>query len=133
MQLMIVDDESILLKSLQYLLASVGIESKAFLDPVDALQEIELRPHAFDGVVTDLAMPRMRGSRLAREIWARRPDMPVTILSGLADENRSRDEMGSRRGLVVLPKPAELTAVLEALRRQGLHVPEYELEKILAA
>ena len=133
MQLMVVDDESIVLTSLRYLLASVGIEAETFLDPIAALEEFERRPNAFDGVVTDLAMPRMRGSELAHAIWQRVPDMPIAILSGLVDESDCTGKPGRQRDLCMLSKPSELAEILDALRCQGLRLPVAGSDEIRAA
>ena len=67
---------------------------------------------AFDVVVTDHLMPGMSGTELARELRARRPDLPVLVVSGYAEED------GIDADLPRLAKPfrnAELAASLSAL------------------
>ena len=50
--------------------------------PREALEDFRSRPHAFELLITDDTMPRMTGTRLAREILSLRPDLPVLMVSG---------------------------------------------------
>jgi CheY-like chemotaxis protein len=65
---------------------------------------------AFDLLMTDLAMPHMRGADLAVEVRRRRPDLPVLVITGYGDP-------GTLHGYdAVLRKPfkgAELAAKIE--------------------
>jgi DNA-binding NtrC family response regulator len=44
------------------------------------------RPFAFDLVFTDLVMPGMSGDILAHKVLAIRPDIPVIIITGFAEQ-----------------------------------------------
>jgi two-component system, cell cycle sensor histidine kinase and response regulator CckA len=52
----------------------------------DALECFRQDPHGFDLVVTDMTMPGMRGDRLAEEIMAIRPDVPVILCTGYSKQ-----------------------------------------------
>lgn len=121
MRLMIVDDEPAVLLSLRYLLETLGLEVEPFENGEAALNAFRAEPDRFDAVVTDLAMPRLRGNELAREIWRTHPGVPVTLLSGqLLD--RSIQAFKRNASGRVLAKPAELSEIVAALRSMGVPI-----------
>jgi FixJ family two-component response regulator len=65
---------------------------------------------ALDLLVTDLSMPGMRGSDLARSLLARHPAIAVLCMSGFAGQDAT-DEWP------ILQKPFAPEALLEAVRR----------------
>lgn len=122
MRLLLVDDQPIVLSSLEYLLNSVGVTAVGFDDPVMALETFRGSPQNFDAIITDLAMPGMSGIELANRVWADHPDFPITILSGFLDEAQT-DSVSESKAVRFLAKPAELAEILAALRDCGLDVP----------
>ncbi len=123
MRIMIVDDEPIGLMALKFLLESVGLESDPFATVPSALEAFGANPGRYDAIVTDLAMPVMRGTDLARVIRESRPGFPVAILTGMPDFDATREGSRGSRAFDVLSKPAELGQILDTLRAQGLDVP----------
>jgi CheY-like chemotaxis protein len=75
-----------------------------------------------DLVFSDVMMPGgMNGVELAREIRARRSDLPVLLTSGYAEAaKRSADAVGLR----VLPKPYGLTELASAVRAAMTNQPQ---------
>jgi CheY-like chemotaxis protein len=74
-------------------------------------------------VITDLSMPGMSGFELAREILARRPEMPVIMTSGYV---RPQDEETARllgiRAVVLKPGTVEeLGTMLRELLGDRVH------------
>ena len=122
MRLLLVDDQRLVLTSLEYLLNSVGVDSVGFDDPLMALDAFLSAPHEFDAIITDLAMPGMSGTELANRVWAAHPDFPVAILSGFLDQAQT-DSVSDSRPVRFLAKPAELSEILATLRDYGLEVP----------
>ena len=55
-------------------------------------------------VMLDLAMPVLDGAGAAAALHARRPDVPIILMSGLADEESLR-RFGKVRIAGFLPKP----------------------------
>jgi len=51
-------------------------------DPRKALELFQANPGGFDAVLSDLAMPGMSGTELARELLQIRPDIPILISTG---------------------------------------------------
>lgn len=59
---------------------------------------------AFDALVSDVILPDGNGVELANEIRARRPAMPVLLMSGYLDDKSNPDELRAR-GYALLSKP----------------------------
>jgi PAS domain S-box-containing protein len=72
-----------------------------------------------DIVVVDFAMPSMNGIEVAEKIAARRPTLPIVIITGYADVDLTADR---GRKIHVLKKPfqrADLAATLSAVARSS--------------
>jgi PAS domain S-box-containing protein len=80
-RILLVEDEKALRVATARILAGHGYEVIAAADGFEALEFLEDSPD-IDVVVTDIAMPRMRGDELAREITARRPGTRVIMMTG---------------------------------------------------
>jgi CheY-like chemotaxis protein len=67
-------------------------------------------------ILSDINMPGMDGLRLLREIKARRPELPVMMVTAYGDEERRRQaqEAGA---LQFLSKPVDFDFLKEELRR----------------
>lgn len=82
-QLLIVDDDPLLLRSLQLALLNEGFGVTAAASGAEALQKLEkVRP---DLAILDLMMPGMSGFELAQQL-KRHVDMPVIMLTSINDE-----------------------------------------------
>ena len=108
---LVVDDEDAVRLSTAEMLADLGYLVVETASAEDALMRIrgDLRP---DLVVTDHIMPGLSGTDLAQALAKERPDLPVLIVSGYADED------GIPPHLARLTKPfrrAELSASLASL------------------
>ena len=98
-----------MLKSLGHAVTTCG-------KPADGLATLRADPAGFDLVITDLTMPGMTGVDLAREIRQVRPDIPIILSSGFADE--VPEETLRALGIVeVLPKPFQMQALGTAVAR----------------
>ena len=67
------------------MLNNLGYEVQAFSGPLEALDHFTAQPDIFDLVITDMAMPKMTADKLAWEIKAIRPAMPVILCTGFSD------------------------------------------------
>jgi len=81
-RVLVVEDEPALRAATARILGEMGYLVQVATDGVDALALFDLDPAAFDIVVTDVAMPRMRGDELARRLSERSPALPVVFVSG---------------------------------------------------
>ena len=108
-RILLVEDEATLRMGTARILAEQGYEVLVAGDGVEALEVFERERGALDVVVTDVAMPRMRGDELAQRLGERSPGMPVIFLSGY-DTNQAA--LTGR----LLTKPVADDALLRAIR-----------------
>lgn len=76
-----VDDEAIPLTLRKSVLEKLGYTVLPAASGAEALQVLEAQP--VDLVLTDLLMPGLSGTDLAREVKRRRPEIPVVLFSGV--------------------------------------------------
>ena len=102
--IMLVDDETSLVRLGEEMMAELGYEPVGFSSSTAALESFRDAPDRFDAVLSDEAMPGLTGSELAEQIHQIRPDIPIVLMSGFATAalaTRARDA-----GVVeVLAKP----------------------------
>jgi PAS domain S-box-containing protein len=77
-----VDDDAPIAELGRRILGSLGYRVTAVTDPAEALALVRREPAAFDVVVTDVTMPTLPGTELAREILRIRVDLPVLLNTG---------------------------------------------------
>ena len=111
--IMYVDDEAALVLVMTRLLKRLGYRSTGYSDADEALQAFRTRPQEFDAVITDMAMPKMSGARLAQELRIVRPGVPVAIASGYESPEM---EAAGRTGITRIAKPMSMEALSQALR-----------------
>lgn len=83
--LMIVDDESAILRLETAILKHIGYRVSSFPGSVEALASFKENPSRFDLLLTDMTMPDMTGDRLAKEIRKIRPEIPIIICTGFSE------------------------------------------------
>jgi signal transduction histidine kinase len=118
-RLMLVDDEPPVLEMLRQMLEGLGYTVVVRDNSPDALALFASQPGAFDLVLTDMTMPTMTGDRLAREIKAIRPDIPVILCTGYSDkiDDRKVDQSAFSAFLMKPMSRGELAAAV----RKALH------------
>jgi len=102
--ILIVDDEEMLVRLGEEMVAGLGYEPVGFASSAAALESFRACPERFQAVLTDESMPELTGSDLVREIRKLRPEIPIVIMSGVvtpALSARAR-ELGATE---VLAKP----------------------------
>lgn len=81
--ILLVDDNEFILSTRRFLLTNKGYRVISTQNPVEALEVLEAAmPCSIDLLLTDLVMPQMDGSELARRSKQIRPEIPVLIISG---------------------------------------------------
>jgi PAS domain S-box-containing protein len=111
---LLVDDEELVRLSTADMLADLGFAVTEAASAEEALRLID-RGQRFDLLVTDHLMPGMTGTDLARAVRSARPDVPVLVVSGYAEND------GIAPDLPRLTKPFrkdELAASLALLHPQ---------------
>lgn len=120
-RVLVVDDEEVVLASVEKLLGKEDMTVDKVADAESALRL--LRESSFDVVITDLMMPRIDGLELLRRIRSEGHSVPTILITGYATIRSAMDAL--KAGAVeYLPKPftrSELRgAITRALRRRTL-------------
>ena len=113
-RILVVDDEPLVLRSMERVLRRIGYEVLSCRAPEEALACFESEPQSFDVVVTDYMMPHMTGIQLSERLIATRPDVPILLISGSpaqVDKARARGA-GIRR---VIAKPVSVNEFRKSL------------------
>jgi len=114
-RLLVVDDETAVLRVLAEQLQRLGYRVRTSTDPEEALETFSDDPDEFDLAITDLQMPRMSGVELAARFISVRADLPVLLITG----NRSAVEPHVLRAAGVrelVDKPFRLQDLSRAIR-----------------
>lgn len=114
--ILIVDDEESLARILGRLLQNLGYQVTVHTQSAAALDFFDKNPNRFDAALIDLHMPRPGGIDVARLIHAKRPDLPIFIMSGFSDAlgNIVPEELGI---VGILQKPVTRDTLATELRR----------------
>jgi PAS domain S-box-containing protein len=81
--ILLVDDEEVLVRLGEEMIATLGYEPVGFTSSSAALDAFRASPGRFNAVLSDESMPEMTGSELARAIRAIRADLPIVLMSGV--------------------------------------------------
>jgi signal transduction histidine kinase len=120
-RVMVVDDETELVSWLQRFLGDLGYQVTAHADSRAALAAFLAAPDSFDLIVTDMTMPGLTGKELAREILARRPELPVIMCTGFSetmDRNQAL-ELGIREYVMKPVVRQELAQIVRKVLDHG--------------
>ena len=82
-RILVVDDEPFVCDAVKMMLASDGHIVETANNGKKALELFEIGK--FDLVITDFAMPSMKGDELAAQIKARAPKQPVVMITAYAE------------------------------------------------
>jgi GAF domain-containing protein/CheY-like chemotaxis protein len=114
-RVLLVDDEDEVRAALAEMLIAQGHEVVQAGGGPDALRLLE-EDGRIELVLTDLVMPAMSGWELAGAVKARRPALPVGVVTGWGDVPEAAPP--ARQSVdFVLPKPVTLEALAEAIGR----------------
>jgi signal transduction histidine kinase/CheY-like chemotaxis protein len=117
-RVLFVDDDALVLAAGRRTLARSGCRVTAVGAPEEALALVQARPDDYDILITDLTMPGMRGTDLARAVSAIRPDLPIIAITGY--HARPEGDPVERSGIrEVLAKPFTDTALLTVIARHA--------------
>ena len=115
-RIMLVDDEVALVDLGTRLLTRLGYRARGYRSAEAALAAFVADPAEIDLLLTDLTMPGMAGSELARQMLARRPDLPVILTTGYAGA-LGPEELAGYGIRELVSKPFDLHSVAEAVAR----------------
>lgn len=113
--ILFVDDEDTLADLGKQMIEFLGYRVTARVNSLEALKLFQKDPNAFDLVITDLVMPGMSGDELAQNILAIRPDIPVILITGFAEQMTSE-----KAGLIgvkkLVTKPIAMKDIAKLIR-----------------
>lgn len=110
---LLVDDDAAVRRVTARMLEGRGFVVIAASDGMEALAKARRHPGRIHVLLTDVVMPRMRGTELADRFLVDRPGTPVVYMSGYAEGSAADAERDTR--LSVIQKPFTLEAVVLAL------------------
>jgi CheY-like chemotaxis protein len=112
---LVAEDEALAASALEDCLLDMGFDVTLVSNGVDALAAAN--DTHFDVLLTDLRMPGMDGGRLIRQLRAKRPMLPVVVMTGQASPDWRAELTREGEGpTVLLTKPVSLRAIVQALR-----------------
>jgi PAS domain S-box-containing protein len=114
--ILFIDDEADITRLAEASLKRLGYHVTISTDSREALAMFKSRPEAFDLVITDMTMPHLSGSDLAREILQVRPAQPIILCTGYSSyiDAEKAAQMGIKSFLL---KPLSRKALAEAVRK----------------
>ena len=84
-RILLVDDEEIIIKMETKALERLGYQVTSLTSSIEALEIFRTNPDKFDLIVTDMAMPKIPGNKLAAELIKIRPDIPILLCTGFSE------------------------------------------------
>jgi CheY-like chemotaxis protein len=116
LRILVIDDQTAIADAIAMALERLGFESAVVDDPLEALAAFAENPHAWDVVITDENMPKMRGSVLIAELRALRPLLPIILCTGLDAMSEAAARARGANGYVAKPvDPARLAGVIASV------------------
>ncbi|WP_146205890.1 response regulator [Azospirillum sp. TSH58] len=109
--ILLVEDEALVRMATATVLEHAGFRIMEASSGPDALDVFAREPEV-DLVLTDYAMPGMTGLELVRELRARRPGLPVLMVTGYAEIQRA----SALDGLPILQKPYQADELVARIR-----------------
>jgi len=119
LNILLVDDDPVLLKSLRDALEADGhtiVTASGGREGIDTFREAHENQQIFSAVVTDLGMPYVDGRQVANAVKSIAPNAPVILLTGWGQRLQAEGDLPAHVDLV-LAKPPRLRELREALAR----------------
>jgi PAS domain S-box-containing protein len=113
-RVLLVDDEAVIIEMATEMLTTLGYRVDATQDPQQALDWLRQDPQGVDLVITDLAMPHLKGDELAKALKEIRRDLPIVLCTGFNDPGQKCPE-ANRLFKGLLLKPFSCNALQKAI------------------
>ncbi len=125
-RILLAEDDVSVRSSTTRILTRAGYTVIAAPDGASALQQLRAAAEPFDLLLSDVVMPGMSGSELARLVREQQPDIALLYMSGYADDKVVLDAVASS-GAACLAKPFTMHTLLDAVhtamaRRSTSHI-----------
>lgn len=113
-RILIVDDETIILRSCERTLSPEGFDVETESSPEEALKRGDL--NQFDIIITDLKMRAMDGMDFIREIRKSNQDVSIIIITGYPTQETLKESL-SLKVTDYLPKPFSPAVLIEVVTK----------------
>jgi DNA-binding NtrC family response regulator len=129
LRILIVDDNEMMVKTLQDIFRIKGYRAEAAYSGPEALKKVEA--NHYDCILSDIKMPDINGVELYRAIKAKDPLLPVVLMTAYSTDKLI--EEGLKEGVVaVLTKPLNIEMILNFLaflhREQSIVIVDDDAE-----
>ena len=114
MRILFADDEPLVVQLVSDYLRGVGHTVHVATNGREALDQFRVNRYDLDLVLIDRAMPDLTGDQVAEQVRRERPELPIVLLTGLADASGGVESLPNGIDLV-LGKPITMDALREAL------------------
>ena len=112
--ILMVDDEDGVLASGKEILENIGYTVTPAGSASEALDMFRADPDRFDMVLTDMAMPKMTGIELSRQLLSIRPELPIVLCTG-SDIGVTPDTIEKAGIKMMVMKPLTINELAEAV------------------
>jgi PAS domain S-box-containing protein len=134
-RILVVDDEAMMTETLTIGLTRLGYRAIGLNDPEEALAVFAADPAAWDLVISDQIMPRMKGLTLFERLRALRPALPFILCTGFSDG--AADKVALAAGVDAFfnkpVSPERLAASIRRVLRSGRTAARKDGETMEAA
>jgi len=113
--ILIVDDEEMLADMMRQVLEQLGYTVSVHTDSTAAYKAFVSCPQAYNLLITDMTMPGMTGSNLAKAVKAVRDDLPIILCTGF-NEQISKETAQSLGLQALIMKPIGMQQLAETIR-----------------
>lgn len=114
LRVLMAEDERLAAEVIEEGLVEAGFEVLA-ADDGQAAFDLFSNGAGFDLLLTDLRMPRLDGKELIARLRARRPDLPVVVMTGYPPPEGAISLQAGRGPMRLLTKPVGITPLIAAL------------------
>ncbi|NTW84014.1 MAG: PAS domain S-box protein [Chlorobiaceae bacterium] len=115
--ILFIDDEEPTCKMMTMMLTELGHKALSFISPREALELFRQSPDEFNLVITDLTMPEMTGIKLASEIHAYKPEIPIILMTGFGKDIDSVKELEIYGIHQLIKKPIKIENIVSAINK----------------
>jgi signal transduction histidine kinase/ActR/RegA family two-component response regulator len=114
-RILLVEDDAAVRSSCERMLIRVGYQVVAAADGSSALHQLRAAGEPFDLLLSDVVMPGMSGSELARRVKELQPAIAVLFMSGYADDEVVHDAVAASAATCVT-KPFTVQTLTDAVQ-----------------
>ncbi len=115
-RILLAEDEPAVRSSCERILVRAGYTVISAPDGPSALERMSMEQEPFTLLLSDVVMPGMSGSELARRVTGRQPDIAVLFMSGYADDVVVHDDIASS-AVTCVAKPFTVRELCDAVER----------------